>query len=89
MSVFSQVQTNDVCRFRSNSTMCFGHLHLVMLTSLINTNVKLQNMVVHHLASLKVYLCSLRYLRPLLTDCLSFIFVLEYHDGRVFGLCDN
>ena len=34
LSIFSQVQTNDICWFRSNSTTCFGHLHSVMLTSL-------------------------------------------------------
>ena len=32
LSVFGQVQTNDVCRFRSNSTTCFCHLHSIMLT---------------------------------------------------------
>ena len=35
LSVFGWVQTNDICRFLSNSTTCFGHLHLIMLTSLM------------------------------------------------------
>ena len=33
LSVLGQDQTYDVCQFWSNSTMCFGHLHSVMLTS--------------------------------------------------------
>ena len=39
LSIFGHVQTSKVCRFRSNSTTCFSHLHSVKLTSLKKRNI--------------------------------------------------